>query len=469
MKKFFALLILILSSTMCFACGKDAYISYKREEVYLNLGSTYHVPSGDITVHNSSSDYEIISLDDSVAVISGNVIYSVAEGETTIRIRLVENSAIFKDFRLVVTNIKYVENATIKDERVYVNMGKEEEVYNPIIYGNSDANEVPEVSYNKDIIDYDYKTGKITPKALGDTVVIVLFRDCNVSFRVSVINEIYALSLEVPDCTLLNGYSGKFVFSIFPDNANTYSFFTPTNDYIEVNDDGSYVTKGVGKTTAYCSYLSELNGTPKLISFQVEIIEKVDNIDVWVQNTNSQEENGYFLKENKYRLRIDNKGISSQNIYISGVGLASEITENANGLYVDFFFTKTGKNEIIVEVKLDGYNSIISNKSSYTVGAIGDIQVAGFWSIYPNPIAKQKDGKYHIFLDGNGDPSVVTYIRFGGILNDVVINEIDVYMLINDNREIMNSNTFLPTAKGEYSFEFEYNGNLIGRASVVVG
>lgn len=468
MKKFFAILILIFTSTLCLACGRDAYITFKTDEIYLNLGNAYHVFSDDVVVHNSSSDFEIVSLDEDVAVVSGNVIYSLSEGETTIRIRLVENSAIYTDFKLIVTNITYATGVTIKDEKVYVNMGKDEVVYNPITYENLNVNEVPEVTYNDKIIDYDYLTGKITPKALGETVVVVLFRDCNVSFRVGVINEIYALSLEIPDCTLLNGYNGKFFFSMFPDNANTYSFFVPENDFIDVASNGTYVTRGVGEITAYCTYYSEFNGIQKLASFRVKVIDGVDDIDVCVMTIDSHEEKDYFLKENKYRLHIENHGISSQYIYISGVDFAGEIVENASGMYVDFYFTKTGSNEIVVDVKLDGYNSIITKKITCDVSLIEDINVLGYWSIYQTPIAKQKDGKYHIYLESNDDPSVITYIRFEGRIGDTAVGGIDVYNITGGDRVKTDSNTFNPTARGEYTFEFEYNGNILGLVYVVV-
>lgn len=467
MKKFLSLIILILTSAMCVACGNGVSISYTKDKVYLNMGYTYIVSTGDVTIKNSSSEYEIVSMDESVATVGGNIIYPVAVGKTNIRIRLVENTAIYTDFELVVTNIVYAENAKVSNDRVYININKENESFNPIIYSNSTANEVPEVSYNSKIIDYDYVTGKITPKALGETVVVVLFRDCNVSFRVNVINEIYTISMEIPDCNVVEGYSGKFAFSIFPDNANTYYFENVNNDYISIDSDGSYVAKKSGTITARCAYYSQLNGTLKYVDFQVNILEGISGLDVSVVSPSTEQKNTYYLKENMYRLRIKNTGISLDNFEIYGINIVGEISSDTQGIYVDFYFKNKGDNAIQIDVIFDGYNTAISSTENYLVHEISDIQIKAKCGSYPQDIAS--DGKYHMNLNGTGT-LVSASLKFGAYLventKNISVNGIEIYN--KETGEKLASNTFSPSSTGEFTFVFKLNGVSFGESIVVV-
>lgn len=458
MKKFWAVIILILTSLTCMACGGDASIRYTKDMVYLNMGYTYIVSPSDIKISHSSSEYEIVSLDESIATVSANIIYPVSEGETSIRIRLAENTAIYTDFTLVVTNITYVEDASIRDEKVYINIGKESEKYNPITYENIDANEVPEVTYDSRIIDYDYLTGKITPKTLGETIVIVLFRDCNVSFRVSVIDEIYAISMEIPNCNVVEGYSGKFSFLIFPDNANTYAFDEMDNEYLKVYSDGSYEAKKAGKVTVKCNYYSELNGEKKEVEFQVNILAGISGLDMTIVDPSQELESSYYLVEKMYRIRINNRGISIDNLDVSGINKVGNLASDSKGIYVDFYFKNTGENNITINVKFDGYTTSISSTKNYNVSSINDILIrarSGMYYVDPN----SNDGKYYLNISGGK-------IKFVGCIDDAIISDIEVYNETNGNEKL--TGDFVPTSTGEFTFRFEYAGVTLGYATVVV-
>lgn len=459
------MIILILSSVLAVSCGSDPSIAYSRDRIYVNIGYTYIISSGDINIKNSSSECEIISLDESIAQVSGFMVVPKSEGETTIRIRLVDNYSIYCDVRLIVTNITFVENASIRDNKVYINMSSESEKYNPITYSN-DCNEIPEVSYNNKIIDYDYLTGKISPKALGETTVIVLFRDCNVSFKVYVIDKIFTKNMEINDCTVVEGYSGKFSFNIFPDNANTYSFFVQPNDYISVTSDGSYRALKCGEVTVYCEYSKNLTDSPILLSFKVTIIEELSDISISIVNSQTGSSAGQYLLEDKYIIRIVADNLTADNIRIVGATLVSDISSDSDGIFAEFYFKNTGANEIKVEVNFDGYTPVSTTTKTCVVKSISDIEVGAKWGSYT--LYKSSDEKYHIYLDNGGNPNKATYLIFRAVLDGSEVSGIKVFDITAGGRQEMSSTTFDPTEVGEYTFAVEFRGASIGSVTVVV-
>lgn len=461
MKKYLTFFILILSSLVLSACSKDPSVIYSKDTITINIGYNYVISYSDIEVQNSSSEYEIVSLDESIAQVNGYIVTPKQQGETIIRIRLVDNNAVKFDIRLIVTDIKYAKSATIENEKVYVNFSENTDVFNAVTVSEN-CNEVPEIIYDKSVISYDYSTGKITPLALGETSVIVLFRDCNVSFKVYVIDKIFTKSLVVNDCTIIQGYSGKFNFSVFPDNANTYNFFS-LSDLLTVSSDGQYNAKNVGTATVYCEYTSAIDTAPVLLDFQVTIIDNIQSLDMEIVDIESGQKENYYLLEKKHRLRIYNCSIPSDNLSIIGnINMVSDIVSDSQGIYVDFYFKNTGENALKVDVSFDGKNVDLTQSKTCNVSTLSSVEIKVKLSIYLQ--SPREDGKYYVQLDN----TQTSTLRFVPYIGQYELSEaMTVYDVTSGDRVVV-QNGFQPTTAGEYTFEFEIMSATIGRLIVVV-
>lgn len=463
MKKYLSIIILILFSCVLAACGKDPSITYSRKSISINMGYNYVISSSDIELNNTNSEYEIISLNEDIVTVSGHIITPQKVGETGVRIQLIDNTKIHFDIKVIVTNISYAESAVVDQEKVYVNINSDLDIFNPITLSEG-CNEVPELIYNSDIISYDYVTGKIVPKALGETSVVVLFRDCNVSFRVYVIDKVFTKSIVMEDCTLLEGYEGKFGFKVFPDNANTYNFFT-TSNLLTVSSEGYYKTLEEGEAVVYCEYTTSLESAPVMINFNVTIISNISDFDVSVVNPENEQKKQYIFVEQAYRLRLGINNIDANNIKIVGdINFESEIRSDDKGIYVDFYFKNTGANTIQILVSFDGKTNVISKEFECKVNSILDIDIKAKWTTYYQSLGS--DGKYHIYITNDGvRPSS---LKFNSLLNNVIINEgLKVFDTTN-NTDVEIGHTFVAEVVGEYKLKFEVMGYCVGECIIVV-
>ena len=463
MKKIISCLILILSSVVIIACGKDPSVSYKSNTITINMGYSYVISAGDIDVKNSTSEYEIISLNNDIAEVSGYIITPKKEGETVIRIQLVDNTSFKYDIRLIVTDITYATSAKVDSTKVYINLSESSESYNKIKV-NEGCNEIPEVKCNREIIEYDYVTGKISAKALGQTSVVVLYKGCVASFMVYVTDVVYTKSMLVEDCTIIDGYSGRINFSIFPDNANTYNFFTMSN-ILSITPDGHYETNGTGTATVYCEYVKGPEVAPVMLMFEVTIIEHIDMIDFKIVEAESGQEHQYYLNNKKYKLIIEDSLLSTSSLsLVGGVTQSSQFVKENDDIYVEFYFSGRGEKTVQIDVSFDGNNVVMSKVKNYLVSRISDIQVKAKWSAYYQET--REDGKYYITTSGVSDTA--SSLMFIPVIGDnIVYEQMIVYDITNGSRVQLNG-AFASDIIGEYVFEFVMNGTTIGYCTVVV-
>lgn len=464
MRKIISCFILILSSVLLMACGNDPSITYKSDTISINMGYSYVISSSDITLENTTSEYEIISLNEEIAEVNGYIITPKKEGETIIRLQLIDNTSFKYDIRLIVTNITYATSASVESSKVYINLSENDEAYNRITVSNG-CNEVPEIKCDKSIVEYDYVTGKIIAKALGQSSVVILYRGCVASFMVYVTDVVYTKSMVVEDCTIIDGYSGRFNFSMFPDNANTYTFFTTDNDLLVVKSDGHYETKGTGTATVYCEYVSGPEKAPIMLMFEVTIIDYVNMVDFTIVEAESGQSRNYYLSNKKYRLIIESSELSSSSLRLGGdVSQSSQFVDDNGNKYVDFYFNGNGEKEVKIDVLFDGKNVAMTNSKSYVVSKVSDIEVKAKWlAYYQEPRA---DGKYYISISGNTESA--SSLTFVPTINDsIVYEQLIVYNVTSGSRVELTS-AFTSDVAGEYNFEFVLNGATIGRCIVVV-
>ena len=232
MKKWLAIIILIVSSYMCVACGKTPTISYAKSEIQINFDETYTIVKEDIKVEHSKNNYTVTVLDTDIAELDGLTIKPKKEGRTTLRFAI-EDEDVYVDIPLTVTYIIYATSAEIESKNVVININLEQEVYNSITL-NEGCNEKPQVSFDRNVISYDYITGKIVPVKVGITNIVVLYNACNVSFSVTVIDVVYTAAIEVNEHRVYVGNSGTFEYSVYPQLANTYTFSCFSGFYISL-------------------------------------------------------------------------------------------------------------------------------------------------------------------------------------------------------------------------------------------
>ena len=97
MKRYFSCFILILVSVVCFACKDKPTISYEGQDVVIALSETFTLNENDIIVSNTDEDYEVIIVDESIAIIDNLTVIPNKVGETKIRVYLKNNKKIYCD------------------------------------------------------------------------------------------------------------------------------------------------------------------------------------------------------------------------------------------------------------------------------------------------------------------------------------------------------------------------------------
>jgi len=469
MKKIFSCLILIMCSLMCLACG-DPSISYAQESITINITDTYTISDDDIKISGTKSDYEIVILDPTIATIKDMVITPLKRGNTKVRFQLKDDSDYFCEVPLSITYNIYATSARVENDYVQINMHINRYAYNEIDL-NDGCNEIPTITYDSSIIDYNYLTGAITAKKEGSTTVVVLFGACNVSFNVNVVNVVYTTQIEVSDNKVFEGSKGKFSFFVFPDTSNTYEFYTISNK-ITVNKDGSYDAKYSGVAEVHVKYLTSNDAEYTYKTFNVIIQQIPDDFDASVTAV-SGENPAYYLMENMYRISISRiYEITGENLTFSNNVDVENIIVEEEGIFVDFYFLEKGRLYIDITISLDEYTHL-EKSLVVEVNNFEDIEVYAKWFMYEQTI--YADGKYRVYL--NGGNNLANYLRFSLIVGEYTITEkFKVYNITNGSRELYYDSTnsgnsyytFEPSETGEYVFEFVIGDEVVEIITILV-
>ncbi len=457
MKKWLSIIILILSSFMCVACGKTPTISYAKSEIQINFDETYTIEEDDITIKHSKKDCVISIINTDIAELDGLTIKPKTEGRTYIRFSIKDEDT-YIDIPLTITHIIYATSAEIESQNVVVNINLEDEVYNRITL-NEGCNEQPKISYDRNVISYDYITGKIVPVKVGTTNVVVLYNACNVSFCVTVIDIVYTAAIEVEDQVVYVGNTGTFEYSVYPQLSNTYSFYCNSPQLI-VTEGGNYTASGVGEVTVYVNYYTGEN-VPAIKTFKVRIVEELETFDFVVLKEDNSDAK-YYLKELDYRIVInDITNVEEDDLVISNNFNVDKIEIKENSIEILGTFVATGVQEIVIGITSNG--KVVNSRNEYTINNIDDIEIVAKWSAYNQQ--PYSDGKYYIKLEET--PSLPSYLRFSLSVNGVNISEEFKMYDITSSKEEVSAN-FNPTSTGEFIFLFEFLGVEIGEAIVVV-
>ncbi|MBQ7352239.1 MAG: hypothetical protein IJW59_05230 [Clostridia bacterium] len=461
MKKALMVVILIVFSFVGFACDKNASISFVHGNFSINIGQTYTFDSDDVKISGSKSDFQVFVKNTDIAEVQGKTLVPKKEGVTVLRFQLKKNAEIYCDVELVVTNIIYATNAVAEKDNIKINLREDSTAINKIIT-NVGCNEIPSVRYNSEILTYDYQTGLITGISEGETNVLVIFDGVYASFKVVVIDIVYVTYMNVSDCTIFEGSSGKFDFSIVPYYANTF-FFSTDSDILSVDKEGNYMAGSIGTATVVYSYQKGEGQEYIVGSFEVKITEAIDELDFDVYE-NDDSLATYCLFDKTYRLKItlpegfgkDNLQFSSQNIN------GGNIVESDGIAYLDFTFVKKIKTTIKVSIIVG--NLKLDFEKDYNVYSYDDIEIRANYFGMDN--APDSDGKFTISLsESSGYPK---YIVFVAVLAKNRVKETLKVYNVTGGSSVLVGTKFQPDVVGEYTFEFEIGEYKYASIKVVV-
>lgn len=439
------------------ACGKNPEISYKYNSITINIGDTYEISDEDIDIQYATRDYRVVVLDEDIACVSGNVITPLKKGQTTIRISLDEET--YVEVPLKVTHIVYAQDASIVSDLVRINLTSDNIAYNKILLSEG-CNEVPRVTYERDIIDFDYTTGKITAKQPGETTVVVLFRNCNVSFRVIVSDKVFVKEFIIDDHKMFVGNEGEFNFSVFPSSANVYSFSTDSK-IINVSKEGRYKALNSGKATIAVEY-GKSDTQVENIEFEVEIIGPITDLTTTITQENGEAVD-YLLVDEIYKLTLSNITlVSTEDITLEGGVGVSEIKEVTNGYDVYFAYNSSGNVKIDVVIDMGGGLEFVKKITTRVFG-YEDIEVVGRWSYYE---LSPTNNVYGLRLGGGeSEPS---YINFVLKIDEYEVSQDYKIYDISSGVRVEVERNFEPTEIGEYLLEFVISGRSIKTVKIMV-
>ncbi len=418
-----------------------------------------------ITTENAENGYETIIRDKTIASVERNIITPLTSGETTLKCRILGYEDTLVTINLIIRDVYLAKSVSIPKSEVIINMGYGKSAINKPQFTEK-VTEIPIVVCDNNIVSYDYMTGTITARNIGETTIKIIYENCRVEFKVKVQDTIYVESMDMVDMTLYVNDSGRFSPIIYPTNGNQYRFYTHS-DKIEVDSFGYYNAKSDGTATVYYEYYVDMGADVTVGEFSVTIYPLPDDLAFSI--TDIEDNNVSFIfKDETNKLVFDLKSSDrlSNFRYSSNIDVLSDgISEDNNGKkFVLFKAKNTGNISINVscDILLDG----VTRELSYTVNIFAydysDIKTCIRGSIYT--LVPDNDGVYRFRLSSGFD-SITFWAGLEGLGDNVLGNSIRVYLLQDEKVEV--SKTF-ELREGNFTFIIEYDSHEIERYVVIV-
>ncbi len=460
MKKIILLLCLIFFSFGFVGCDKPK-ISYTQSSVQIYENQQYQIDKNNVKISGKTSSYSVFSLNEEIAYVEGFIVYPKTSGVTKIRFKLNTKKDIYFDMNFEVKQGKIVKELSIEKTQIEINLSGQSNTELNRITINADANEVPVVRFDSNIIDYNYKTGVVTALNPGQTVVTIKYLFCEVSFNVAVTKKIYPTMLSASDQEIFVGDPGKFEYNVFPLDATVFRFWSESKDLI-VERDGSFyfANPTYTKTLVKYEYYEGFKTPLKSGSFYVTIIDKVQTFDYEITDENGVAPDNYLVGKN-YLLTIKNADnldakyfsfgseieLKSQLGYVEGAGLQVTVT----------FKNSKSKNVLVRYSKTLG-------KVENTVEKVKNFDVSSFGEIQVGLVA----GSYNIEGYRVGMMDAKLGLSFVLKLNGVLLNEnFQVFKTWIEPIEEMRE-PFIPESEGEYTFDIYYQNKLVKSVTITV-
>lgn len=466
MKKILALLSLIVCAFLPISCScnKEPTISTSQSEIVLALNETFDLDSI-ITTENAEHGYETIIRNKTIASVEGNVITPLTSGETTLKCRILGYEDTLVTINLIIRDVYLAKSVTIPKSEVVINMGYGKSAINKPQFTEK-VTEIPVVVCDNNIVSYDYMTGTISARNIGETTIKIIYEKCRVEFKVKVQDTIYVESMDMVDMTLYVNDSDRFSPIIYPTNGNQYRFYTHS-DKIEVDSFGYYNAKSDGVATIYYEYYTDMNAEVRVGEFNVTIYPLPDDLAFSIINCENNSVS-YIFKDETNKLVFDLKSSDrlSNFRYSSNIEVVSDdISEDSNGKkFVLFKAKNTGNISISVscDILLDGVVRGLTYTVNIFVYDYSDIETCIKGSIYT--LVPDEDGVYRLQLS-TGFESIAFWAGLKDLGDNILGDSIKVYLLQDEKVEV--SNTF-ELRKGTFTFVIEYDSHEIERYVVIV-
>lgn len=465
MKKILVAIILILSAlipTAC-SCGKDSpQISIARDSFSIAMNETIDL-NDYIEIKGSKDGFDTIYLGEKISIENG-VVTPLSAGETAVKCVLKEYEDIYVAATIFVRDIYLATSASIPNANVVVNMGISNTAINRVQVP-SEITEIPNITYDESVIDYNYLSGTITAKKVGETIVKIAFEKCEVAFNVTVENIVYVEYFSVKDMSVYVGDIGVLNYIIIPTNANEYRFYTESQ-LLSLDSHGNYTALSSGTAKVNYEYSTKNSGIieTKRGFFNVEIKPLPDAIDIQTFDLMGSSCNE-FLEGETIKLVIALNGFEKT----SDFTVTGDIEVVSEGLQTDddgnscvlIKATKVGQINITVscDIMVEDSSRKISKSVTLDIKTIGEISVMAKWGIY---ILQETNDEYVLNAPAEGDTPMEINFFFeeGGVL----LENVELY--IGDNK--LDDNCFVAESVGRYVVKAMYRGVLIKEIVVVV-
>lgn len=465
MKKILVAIILILSAlipTAC-SCGKDSpQISITRDSFSIAMNETIDLNEY-IEIKGTKDGFDTIYFGEKIGIENG-VVTPLSVGETSIKCVLKEYEDIYVTVSVFVRDIYLATWVSIPNENVVVNMGISNTAINRVQVP-SDITEIPTITYDESVIDYNYQSGTITAKKVGETIVKIAFEKCEVEFNVTVENIVYVEYFSVKDMSIYVGDIGVLNYIMIPTNANEYRLYTDSQ-LLSLDSRGNYTALSSGTAKVNYEYATKNGGIieTKCGVFDVEIKPLPDAIDIQTFDFMGSSCNE-FLEGETIKLVIALNGFEKTSDFeiLGDIEVVSEglQTDDDGNSYVFVKSTKVGQINITVscDIMVEDVSRKISKSVSPKIRAIGEISVMAKWGIY---ILQETNGEYVVNAPEEGDTPMEINFLFeeGGVL----LENVELY--IGDNK--LDDNRFVAESVGRYVVKAMYRGVLIKEIVVVV-
>lgn len=461
--------ILILSAIFSASCSckeenLDISISIAKTEFSLALNDTVDLKQY-VTIDGCNNGFECEISNGAVLSIENGVVTPKSGGVSDVKCKVKGFGDYFVVAKFTINGVYLAETASVSLDKVIINLGAGKIANNKVIVDNK-VTETPSISCDTSIATYNYSTGEVYAKSLGETVVTVAFERCEVSFEVVVENNIFVEQLDLRNTTMYVGDTSTFDFTVIPSNANQLRFYTESN-ILEVDNRGSYVAKEAGGAVVYCDYyLKGDTATKQTKSFYVSINAIPDYLDFSIMSTGGQPLE-YMFASDTAKIVFDMEHYEmlenftfSDNIEVLSSGIESGLDGSK---YVLFKAKNLGllNVEVSAIARFDGTAKMMTKERSITVYSFDQISVEAKYDIYE--IDADKNGNYYITFG-----SIVTSLSFSCKINGNDLSDIKVYAIAGSVKTELENGIFEIENQGENVIAIEYCGQEIKRFKVVV-
>lgn len=463
MKKVLVAIILILSAlipTAC-SCGKDSpQMSITRDSFCIAMNETIDL-NDYIKVSGTKDGFDTIYSSENISIENG-IVTPLCSGDTTVKCVLREYEDIFVVISISVRDVYLATSVGVPNANVIINMGTNNTAINKVQVAG-EITEIPSITYDESVINYEYLSGTITAKKVGETIVKVAFEKCQVEFRVTVENIVYVEYFSVEDMALYVGDSGVFNYIKIPANANEYRFYT-SSSLLSMDSQGNYTAVSSGVVEVNYEYVTK-NGEKletKTGSFSVEIKALPDAIDIQVFDINNNGCSEFWCGE-KVKLVISLNGFEKTSDFeiLGDIEVVSEglQTDDDGNSYVLIKSTKVGQINISVScnILLEDASRKISKSTSIFVRDLGEISMIAKYGIY---ILQETNGEYVVNAPEDTSMEISFLFEEGGVL----LEGVELYL--GDSK--LSDTRFLVESVGRYTIHAMYRGILIKEIVVVV-